>query len=163
MRWAGVQTRWDHTYTLLHQCCTISDVFHWGNHPILSEIKTRKTGPKGGNETRLDQTRGSYSFHQSSVTGGLSHILYATVYTAVVIVITVQQRDRDCCVADCGREVGFAHTVTVANYISVTIWTLNINCLRLLPLCCWSPLNGTLYTDTICHSYLLSSQDLVRC
>ena len=50
----------------------------------------------------------------------------------------------------------FLHIIAV-NYVAMTVWALNINCLRLPPLCCWSPLNGTLYTDAICHSYTLSS------
>lgn len=72
---AAVQTRWDHTHIHTHSEVlrqniydTISDAFCSGNNPNLWEIKTRKTGTKDGNETRLDRTIGSYSFHQSSAT-----------------------------------------------------------------------------------------------
>lgn len=65
---------------------------------------------------------------------------------------------RSLCLRRLKREVNLC--IIAGNYAAVTVWTLNINCLRLPPLCCWSPLNGTLYTDAICHSYLLSSRIL---
>lgn len=84
---------------------------------------------------------------------------FPAYWTAIALsieseVITIYQSDRDCCASDRLREVHLC--IIAVNYIAVTVWTLNINYLRLPPLCCWSPINETLYTDAICHSYLLS-------
>lgn len=149
---------------------TLSDVFHWGNHPNLWEFKTRKTGSKDGNETRLNQTAASYSFHPSSVTNHQSTGPFVMLLGPPVRVLNSNasfKNEREpskppgtrwLCLRLLKREVNLC--IIAGNYAAVTVWALNINCLRLPPLCCWSPLNGTLYTDAICPSYLLSSHIL---
>jgi len=49
--------------------------------------------------------------------------------------------------------------VIAVTYNAATVCTLNINCVKLQPLCCRSPLNERLYADAIRHSYVLSSHN----
>ena len=112
---------------------------------------------------------GSYSLHQSSVTAHSSaRTFFMLLFLHCIINRSSSLRNgwnypnhnkaegqTLLCLRFCRRR--FLLHIIAVNYIAVTVWTLNINCLRLPPLCCWSPLNGTLYTGAICHTYLLSS------
>lgn len=110
-------------------------LFHIGNHPNLWEIKTRKNGSKDGNETRLNQTMGSYSFSGSTHTFFMLLLLlhlYSTLTVVSKVSGAIKITKCYCCASDCVREVNL-WTIAV-NHITVTVWTLNFNCPRLPPL-----------------------------